>query len=506
VSEPTDIKPDDGVSGRGSRSKTRQIVLLAVLLALIALVLFASWYYLTHRRLPIPRIGIDAAEIVAPPEFQFAIAGPRGPDALTRPIGVAVLGDSVYITDTDARAVRVYSLNGEYRFSFSAIGDGEYESLGNPHHISAGPDGNIYVSDRRHRSIFVFSADGTFIRRIAPTGTDEQLWSPLGTTFDAQGNIWATDVGIAENHRVIAFDPQGVEIQRFGSTVMVEQMMESPGRLFFPNHIAISDDGRVFVSDSNNRRVQVFDKEGEFDYIIATAGIPRGLAIDEQDRLYVVDALAHAIDVYDLDGNKITSFGGRGIGPGQFSFANAIDLDAAGRIYVTDRENHQVQVWEWPQQAIVLPVPPGFRVETLAWLLPLLLLPLLPFLLRRRKFVVTEDFVDALIEAGRVDLLRRRFRMFLTPEQIHPAFAGRLIEGDDLGKLIRKSAFSDSDARVLVAKHGLGYEDAALLVLAKRAKRLCTQDARLASQARRLGIEVFDVKGYVERFGKTVRR
>lgn len=490
----------------GETSPARKIALLAILVALIAIVLFATWYYLAHRRLPIPRIGITAEEQVAPPEYVFSIAGPAGPDALTRPVGVAVLGGSVYITDTEARVIRVYSLNGNYRFSFAAIEDGDNTRLGNPQHISAGPDGNIYVSDRRLRSIYVFTAEGQYLREIALNGEEEQLWGPLGTTFDGQGNLYATDVGITDMHRVLVFDPQGAEIRRFGRTGTAERMTDLPGSFFFPNHIAIADDGTLFVSDSNNRRVQVFDSQGNFERIIQTAGIPRGLAIDEEDRLYVVDALAHAVDIYTLQGEKIASFGGRGIGPGQFAFPNAIDLDEAGRIYVTDRENHQVQVWEWAQADIVLPPPPAVDWSRFWWLLPpLLLLPLL-LLLRRRKSVVTADFVEALAAAGKIDAMRRGRVRWIVPSQLHGAFTGKVIDGVDVGRMIKKAAYSDSDAAHLAGKRGISYDDAALLVLAKRAKRLCTEDARLKAWARRLGVEVFNAEEYSRRVLKDVDR
>lgn len=487
----------------GEPSLTRKIALLAMLLILIAIVLFATYYYLVHRRLPIPRIGITAEEQVAPPEYVFSIAGPAGPDALMRPVGVAVLGNSVYVTDTEARVIRVYSLNGNYRFSFSAIADGDNTSLGNPQHISAGPDGNIYVSDRRLRSIYVFTAEGQYLREISLNGEEDQPWSPLGTTFDGQGNLYATDVGITDMHRVLVFDAQGAEVRRFGRTGTAERMTDLPGSFFFPNHIAVSDDGTLFVSDSNNRRVQVFDAQGNFERIIQTAGIPRGLAIDEEGHLYVVDALAHAVDIYTLQGEKIASFGGRGIGPGQFAFPNAIDLDATGRIYVTDRENHQVQVWEWAQADIVIPAPPGVDWSRAWWLLPLLLLPLL-LLLRRRRFVVNVDFIEALASAGKIEVMRRgRIRWIITA-QLHTALIGRVIDGVDIARLVKRAAYSDSDAAHLVKTQGISYDDAALLALAKRTKRLCTEDARLTAWGRRLGIEVFDAEEYSRRFLKGI--
>ncbi|MDP2401237.1 MAG: hypothetical protein Q8M66_04600, partial [Actinomycetota bacterium] len=483
------------------RSSARKFVLLAILLLLLALLLYATYYYMNNRRLPIPRIGTGIEAVVAPPEYVFSISGPAGPDALTRPVGVAIIGDRMYATDTRARTVRAYTLDGSYLFSFSAVADGGATTLGNPQHVSAGPDGNLYVSDRRLRAVFVFTPEGEYVRKIAPDDEDGLLWSPLGTTFDAGGNLWATDVGITDKHRIIVFDPDGEEIRRFGSTGQANQMSDLPGSFYFPNGIVFSDDGRLFIGDSNNRRVQVYGSDGAFDYFIRTSGIPRGMVIDEKDRLYVVDALAHTVDIYTLEGDRITSFGGSGIGPGEFAYANAVDLDAAGRIYVTDRENHQVQVWEWPDDSFVLPAPPSTPWQWALCLSPLALLPLL-LLFRRRRYAVTGDFVEEMAALGKVGVMDKRRIVWLVPEHLHERYIGRVEDDVDLGELIRAQAFSDSDARDLAAKREVTYDDAALLVLAKRAKHLCTEDVRIGSLARRLDINVLNAEEFLRRYDK----
>ncbi|PKL74507.1 MAG: hypothetical protein CVV27_20160, partial [Candidatus Melainabacteria bacterium HGW-Melainabacteria-1] len=60
---------------------------------------------------------------------------------------------------------------------------------------------------------------------------------------------------------------------------------------------------------------------------------------------------------------------------------------------------------------------------------------------------------------------------------------------------------SDTDARDLVERLGVAYDEAALLVVAKRAKRLCTEDIHLASFAGALEVEVLDTKRYIDRYG-----
>jgi len=470
--------------------------MLTLLLLLLLLVLWSTWYYVNNRRLPIPSVGGSGSEeMVPPPEYLYSISGPPGTNALTRPVGVAVTSDDlVFATDTEAGVVRVYSTEGRYRFTIS-------DQLEAPAHVAIGPDGNVYVSDRRVRAILVFTPTGEFVRKIVPGLPDSKTWSPLAMTWDGDGNLYTTDVGQTNNHRVIVFSPDGTELRRFGSTGRANQMSDFPEQFYFPNGIVVSDDGRLFVGDSNNRRIQVYKPDGSFDYLIRTAGIPRGLAIDDQDRLYVVDALAHSTDVYSLKGERIVTFGGQGVGPGEFRYANDVALDTVGHIYISDRENHQIQVWAWPEAAIVIPGAPQTPAQWAALCLaPLLLLPLLIWWWRRKRFTVTEDFVAELERRQLVPRMQRRRWKWLTPEARWTAFEGRVVQDVDLGALIEPVQHSDSDARDLMERMGITNDEAALLVVAKRGGRLCTQDARMAQFAGALEIEVLDVQTFIDRY------
>lgn len=501
VTDPMKDTEFHSTPARKKRSSTiKKIVMLVLLLLLFLLVLWATYYYVNNRRLPIPRIGSTAVQEVAPPEYLYSISGPPGNDALTRPVGVAVTKDDlVFATDTEVGVVRVYSTEGRYRFTIS-------DQLEAPAHLAIGPDGNLYVSDRRVRAILVFTVQGDFIRKIVPGMPDANTWSPLAMTWDAAGNLYATDVGQTNNHRVIVFTPDGRELRRFGKTGRANQMSDFPGEFYFPNGIVVSKDGRLFVGDSNNRRIQVYKPDGSFDYLIRTAGIPRGLAIDSKERLYVVDALAHTTDVYSLKGERIVTFGAQGVGPGEFRYANDVALDRQEHIYISDRENHQIQVWAWPEDEIVVPGMPKTRSQWAALCAaPLLLLPLLLWWWRRKRFAVTEDFVVELERRELVPRMERRRWKWLTPQARWSVFEGKVIQGVDLGALIEGVEHSDSDARDLVDRMGITYDEAVLLVVAKRAGRLCTQDTRMASFAGALDIEVLDVRTFLERYAKNAR-
>ena len=399
--------------------RRRRIVLLTVLLLLLALLAYVAYYFAQNRRLPTLGIAPPGANAVTPPQFLYAFSG-EGANQLKRPVGVAIGPDRrVYVVDFGNKRVSVFTNEGRFLFSFSTVAGGK---LSNPVHLVI--KGNeVWVTDRRLRSISVFDLEGKFLRTFEPK--NEKLnWTPLALGFDNTGALRVTDVGNTKEHRVIYFSAEGSRTAMFGKTAQVTRLAESPGDFLFPNGVAVDNKNNVYISDGDNRRVQVFSPEGAFKSFIDASGVPRGIAIDPKQRLYVVDALANAVEVYDLDGKSITQFGSRGFGPGQFNYPNDVALDTRGRIYVTDRENNQVQVWGWPVAALP-PIPlPSNPAYWLACLLPLLLLPLL--LLRRKiRIIVTPDFVDGLAEAHEIAAVAGKSRIrLIAPIEDRPALRG----------------------------------------------------------------------------------
>ncbi len=490
---------------RRKRSKVRRILLLVALSVLLMLLLWTAMYYAANRQLPFPPVESLTGEETAAPEFLYAISGPEGADSLVQPLGVAVNeNDRLFVVDVEGRVVRAYTTEGDYLFSFSAIVSDKGTELRLPQRVAIGPDGNVWVTDRHLKAVFVFSPeDGSFVKEFIPKGDIVDTWGPMALAFDADGNLWVADVGVSQNHQIVAFDAEGNEIARWGTTAQTTKMTESPGGFYYPNGIAFSDEGEVFISDMSNHRVQVFSPEGEFKRFVYTSGSPLGVVVDREQRLCVVDPFAHAIDIYDLEGERLTGFGGPGMELGRFRFPSDIALDETGRMFVSDRENSQVQVWGWPTGIIPPIVLPEEPAEWGICLSPLLLL-LIPLFRRRTSFVTTEDFLVNAIETGIVPQMHDRHLKWVVTEPVYEKYLDRSVGDIRFEELLDGQPYSHTDVQDFMEKSGADEQTAIYLTMSERVGRLATEDSVLAEAARALGIAVVDGERFVREFA--VRR
>jgi DNA-binding beta-propeller fold protein YncE len=503
---PQDLNPTPAPSfstgGAMARARRRRLAVLIALAVALAALSYAAFYYSQNRRLPIPEVVAGAQTTFTPPESLFAFSGTDA-QAMTKPTGIGVVADKVFVTDFSLRTVRAYTRDGGYLFDFGPIKDGANTAMNSPVHIAVSKDNEIWVTDRGLKGVYIFDAAGKYLRKFIPNSDPKFAWSPLAIAFGPDGNIYISDVGNTDKHRILVFAPDGRLITEWGHTEQIVSAGDSPGSFLFPNGIAVSGTGAgalVFVADGNNRRVQVFKTDGTFVRIINTSGTPRGVALDAQGHLYVVDALSHRVDIYDQKGTLLTTFGENGVGPGQFNFPNDVTVDSDGRILVTDRDNNQVQVWGYAKAEI-----PGVtKVSAASWwllLLPLALL-LLPVLWRRPRFVVTPDFVDGMIVAEMVAKMARGRRRWVMIEADAAGYAGRSAEGVALGELLHGEPYSDTDAGLIKDRFSITASRAGLLAMAKHYRVLCTDDVELARFAAALGIDVYDRASWLAKFAK----
>lgn len=154
--------------------------------------------------------------------------------------------------------------------------------------------------------------------------------------------IYVTDTN---NKRVQVFDLSGTAFFRFGSEGAKE------GEFRFPYGIAGDSEENIYVADMYNGKISIFDSKGEFiSYFVESSdekliNSPGGLRIFN-DKLYVTDIKKNKVFIFSLDGEKLLEIGSPGKGDGEFIAPNAVTIDKQENIYVTDSGNNRVQVFD----------------------------------------------------------------------------------------------------------------------------------------------------------------
>jgi len=175
--------------------------------------------------------------------------------------GMAIAPDGTfYIADTAQHSIWHLSPEGDLLSSWGeyGVGPGQFNE---PWDVAVDPSGNVYVADTWNHRIQEFTAEGEFIRSWGRLGQVQAydpagnglLYGPRGIAVGPNGTVYVADTG---NHRVQLFNADGVFLREFGGAGSL------PSQMSEPVGIAASDTGEVFVADTWNRRVQVFSSEG----------------------------------------------------------------------------------------------------------------------------------------------------------------------------------------------------------------------------------------------------
>ena len=197
-------------------------------------------------------------------------------------------------------------------------------NLGEATGVAVNSKGHVFVFSRGNTTgpayaasaaqLLEFGPDGQFIREI---GKNLYAWSfAHAVRIDKDDNIWAIDKG---SDMIIRFNPEGRVTMIFGRKQ--EASDESTGPLKHPVPPLSSEDGRFRQ--------------------------PTDVAFNSEGDIFISDGYINSrIAKADKDGNWIKSWGDRGNKPGEFNTPHNIAADAKGNIYVADRGNRRIQVFD----------------------------------------------------------------------------------------------------------------------------------------------------------------
>lgn len=264
---------------------------------------------------------------------------------------------------TAAPAVLVFNAEGDLLQSWTGEARGD-RWPNTEHSIFVDHLGFVWIGGAGENDGFVvkYTADGRFVSRIGSPGPSlgnadtTRLGRPAGLFVDPERNELYVADGYA-NQRIIVFDAEtGAYRRHWGAygrpPVDTGQAAATPGNypptsgpahFALPHGLRISEDGKVYVADRPNNRIQIFDRSGAFlseqAYLPATQGLGStwDLAFtpdSDQSLVVVADGENNQLHfARRADGQIVGSVGRRGRNAGQFHWLHAVAVDGAGAVY-----------------------------------------------------------------------------------------------------------------------------------------------------------------------------
>jgi len=218
---------------------------------------------------------------------------------LGRPVSVAVgNAGTVYVGDAESGSVTAFGPNWQRGLQ---LGQGKGEFLLPGDLAVDAATGNLYVADTPAHLVKVYSAAGVFLWSFGGQGNGDGMFNfPAGVAVDAlTRQVLVVD---QLNYRIEIFDVAGTFLSCFGA------QGSTPGNFNMPQGVSIDRQGRVYVADSVEGRIQVLDRNGDFVGYIGEFGdapgqlrIPMGMVIDPSNRLFVAAANNARLEVFGLD-------------------------------------------------------------------------------------------------------------------------------------------------------------------------------------------------------------
>jgi sugar lactone lactonase YvrE len=216
-----------------------------------------------------------------------------------------------------------------------------------PRAVAIDSHDNIYLVDKTAR-IQVFNADGQYLRGWQTP--ESQFGRPTGLSFSSDGLLMVADT---HYYRVLFYQPDGQLVE---SRTLGGQRGQGPGQMGWVTDVAQDSRGNYYVSEYGDfDRIQKFDPRGQFILAWGQHGTepgqfsrPQALVIDADDRLYVADSCNHRIQVFDCRSQPpswLRTLGSAGTGTGQLRYPYSLVLDGEGHLYIGEFGNHRVQKW-----------------------------------------------------------------------------------------------------------------------------------------------------------------
>ncbi|OGX32908.1 MAG: hypothetical protein A2787_07185, partial [Omnitrophica WOR_2 bacterium RIFCSPHIGHO2_01_FULL_48_9] len=295
--------------------------------------------------------------------LSFGSAG-DGRGQFAEAVGVAsdTLGQ-IFIADAKNKRVQILKITGGKKNFIPAVANSppvvDFDLVRNAEEglvdlVSVPGRGLFALSDKAAHFLWYSSANNVFGKEGKNPG---EFKKPMALSVTLDGRIFVADTG---NHRLQIFNAEGSLQYEFGKNGT------RAGQFSSPQGVAVNSKGKILVADTQNNRIQIFSHDGI--YLTAFGGkseepflpgseielrLPKALAVDSKDQIYVLAPESNKIYIFGEEGKFLAALGEKGNDPGQFDRPVDITLDENDNLYVADAGNHRIQIFD-PKRRFIL--------------------------------------------------------------------------------------------------------------------------------------------------------
>jgi len=272
------------------------------------------------------------------------------PFQLIGPTGIAVDSKGLlYVADQKVGAIFIFN---PQTHGTELIRNGIEAHFGWLNGLAIDDDDRLFVSDGKMHRVLIFSP-----KREIEGQVTEGLIDPNGLAIDAENRLlYVVDT---QQDQVLVYDADSLKLLRRIGTGGKNHFLTTPGDFGAPQGVAVDSEGNVYVTDTLNNRVEIFDGDGNFVSLFGKHGDgpgtfarPKGIAVDADGHIWVADEMQDRLQVFDREGQLLTWIGtGHGNLPGQFKAILGVAIDKQNRVFTTEEYPGRVQEFRYVTDA-----------------------------------------------------------------------------------------------------------------------------------------------------------
>jgi len=268
------------------------------------------------------------------------------PFQMIGPYGIAINSKGlVYVADQRVGAIFIFNPE---THDAQMIRNGFEAHFGWINGLAIDDDDRLFVSDGKMHRVLILNT-----KREVENQITEGLVDPVGLAIDTENRfLYVVDT---QQDQVIVYDADTLKLLRRIGTGGKNHFLTSPGDFGAPQGVAVDKDGDVYVTDTLNDRVEIFDADGSFISTFGKAGDgpgyfarPKGIAIDGDGHIWVADEMQDRLQAFNREGQLLTYIGqGHGELPGQFKSLVGVAIDKQNRVFTTEQEPGRLQMFRY---------------------------------------------------------------------------------------------------------------------------------------------------------------